>query len=129
MNLLLHQYYCQSCDVRTTSASTGYLGASGSGNVFLEPLLPIRVILSSVNQYPKLYWSHTSIGLLRANVSGCTTEAMVVEVSSDGVIWTPLTYTQPAINVWTLITASGTIPAVPNLSIRFSKIYLCPPYR
>ncbi len=110
------------CDVRTTSASTGYLGASGSGNVFFGTATtnPRNFIISGINT--QNYTGLTlQFGLLRANVSGCTTEAMVVEVSSDGVIWTPLTYTQPAINVWTLITASGTIPAVPNLSIRFSK--------
>lgn len=48
---------------------------------------------------------------------------MTVEVS-DGVTWTPLTYTRAAgggTSVWALITPTGTIPSVANLSIRFTN--------
>ena len=110
------------CDVRTTSASTGYLGASGGGNVFFGTATtnPRTFVISGINTQNYTGLS-LQFGLLRANVAACTTEVMTVEVSSDGINWTPLTYTQPLLNVWTLVTASGTIPAVPNLSIRFSK--------
>lgn len=110
------------CDVRTTSPSSGYLGASGSGNIFFGTSTsnPRTFIISGINteNYTGL---SLQFGLLRANVAACTTEVMLVDVSSDGISWTPLTYTQPALNIWTLVTASGTIPAVPNLRIRFSK--------
>lgn len=110
------------CDLRTSGASSGYLGVSGSGNVFFGTATsnPRTFVISGINteNYTGL---SLQFGLLRANVAACTTEVMVVEVSSDGIVWTPLTYTQPTLNVWTLITPTGTIPAVPNLSIRFSK--------
>lgn len=110
------------CDVRTTSASSGYLGASGGGNVFFGTATtnPRTFVISGINTQNYTGLS-LQFGLLRANVAACTTEVMTVEVSSDGINWSPLTYTQPLLNVWTLVTASGTIPAVPNLSIRFSK--------
>ena len=47
-------------------------------------------------------------------------DAFVVEVSTDGTTYTPLTISQPTAS-WSLITASGSIPSTANLRIRFSK--------
>ena len=114
------------CDVRTSTPSSGgattYFGASGSGNLFFGTATtnPRTFLISDINTE---YYSGLSLqfGLYRTNVSGCTSEQLLVEVSSDGLSWTPLTYAQPALNTWTLITPTGTIPAVPNLRLRFSK--------
>lgn len=106
-------------DVRTTTASTGYTGASGGCNVFLGigTSTTRNFLISGINtsSYPSMT---LSFGLLRDNA----TNGLTVEVSSDGTTYSPLTITQPASNnTWTLVTASGTIPSTSNLRVRFSK--------
>lgn len=108
-------------DVRTSTASTGYLGASGSGNVFLGTAggtNPRDFIISGINTvgYTGL---KLSFGLLRTT----TTEAIAVSVSTDGVVYSPITTTvQGAANTWVLISDSiGSIPATANLHIKFEK--------
>ena len=74
-------------------------------------------IISGINS--QYYTGITlSFGMLRTDA----TTSLVVEVSSDGIIYTPLTFTQPGTNnTWTKITPSGVIPATANLRIRFRK--------
>lgn len=106
-------------DVRTTTSSSGYSGASGSANLFFGTSggNNKQVIISGINTLG--YTSLTlSYGLLRTTVN----HDMTVEVSSDGTNYTPLTVTQPpTASTWALITASGTIPSTENLRIRFTK--------
>ena len=107
--------------VRSTTASTGYTGASGGGNVFMGFSTITgndrNFIISGINS--QYYTGITlSFGMLRTDA----TTSLVVEVSSDGIIYTPLTFTQPGTNnTWTKITPSGVIPATANLRIRFRK--------
>ncbi len=105
-------------DVRATSVSVGYNGASGGGNVFMGTATTTSrdFLISGINTLG--YTGITlSFGLFRdANVN-----ALTVEVSDNGAAFTPLTITQPDSAVWTLVTASGAIPASSNLKIRFSK--------
>nr|MBP6335174.1 SprB repeat-containing protein [Bacteroidia bacterium] len=106
-------------DVRITGASSGYAGSTGTGNVFMGTATSSTrdFIISGINTTG--YSSLTlSFGLVRDNISA----GLTVEVSDNGGAYTPLTITQPpTANVWALTTASGTIPASSNLSIRFSK--------
>lgn len=107
-------------DIRNTTVSTGYTGASGGGNVFMGTAggtNPRDLIISGINTlgYSSLSFS---FGMLRT----ATTEAIAVSVSSDSINYTPLTTsTQPAQNTWALITTTGTIPATGNLRIKFEK--------
>ena len=106
-------------DVRTTTPSTGYTGASGNGNVFFGTSTTTNrnFNISGINT-TGLTSPVLSFGLLRDNL----TAGITLEVSADGTTYTPLTITQPATaNAWTLVTATGTIPATANLRIRFSK--------
>ncbi|TAH40006.1 MAG: hypothetical protein EYC69_12160 [Bacteroidetes bacterium] len=108
-------------DVRTSSVSTGYAGASGSGNVFMGTAGgtdPRDFIISGINTTG--YTGLTlSFGMLRTN----TAENLAVSVSTDGVNYSPITTTvQPVQNVWALVSDSiGSIPATDNLRIKFSK--------
>jgi hypothetical protein len=106
-------------DVRTTTPSTVYTGASGGGNVFMGISSGItrEFQVSGINT--SLYNSITlSFGLLRTDLSN----GLTVQVSSDGINYTNLTFTQPAVaNAWTLITPTGTIPSTSNLRIKFFK--------
>ena len=115
-------------DVRTTNASNSYLNASGGGNVFMGIATSgIRnLIISGINSssYPNLV---LSFGLRRES-SG--TDTLLLEVSADGTNYSPLYFQQlNASNIWTLVTTSGNIPAVPNLRIRFSKNSLSTQFR
>lgn len=107
--------------VRSTTASTGYTGASGGGNVFMGFSATLGnnrdFIISGINS--QYYTGITlSFGLLRTDAA----TSMVVETSTDGVNYTPLTVPQPGTNnQWTKVTASGTIPAASNLYLRFRK--------
>ncbi|RYZ24268.1 MAG: T9SS type A sorting domain-containing protein [Chitinophagaceae bacterium] len=106
-------------DVRNTTSSTGYTGASGVRNVFFGTGGGNQKIFEISNINTSLYSNlQLSFGLLRTN----TTNGMTVEVSADGSNYTALSFTQPATsNQWMLVTASGQIPSASNLRIRFSK--------
>lgn len=106
--------------VRATTASTNYTGASGGGNMFMGFTTSGNnerdFIISGINS--RFYTGITlSFGMLRSDLA----TSLVVEVSTDGTNYTPLTVTMPAANTWTRVTASGTIPATANLRIRFRK--------
>jgi len=108
-------------DVRTSSASTGYSGATGSGNVFMGTAggtNPRDFIISGINTLGYTGLSLT-FGMLRSN----TAEQLAVSVSTDGIIYNPITTTtQPGTNTWALVSDSiGTIPATSNLYLKFEK--------
>jgi hypothetical protein len=106
-------------DVRTTTPSTGYANASANGNIFMG----IATVNARNFQIAGINTTNYSglvltFGMLRDNV----VSDLLVEVSTDGTTYTPLTISQPSTaNVWTAITASGSIPSTSNLRIRFSK--------
>jgi hypothetical protein len=107
-------------DVRTTGASSGYTGASASGNVFLGTAGSSArdFIISNINTAG--YTGLTlSFGLLRDN----NTDNLIVSVSTDGVVYTPVTTSAqpPTNNVWALVTVTSGIPSAPNLRIKFEK--------
>ncbi|MFM9027367.1 MAG: hypothetical protein ACKOQ6_05170, partial [Bacteroidota bacterium] len=106
-------------DVRNTTVSSGYSGASGGGNVFFGTsggnLKTFTVSGINTLGYSTLVLSY---GLLRTDV----TNGMTVEFSTDGTTFTALTAPQPTTaNSWQLMTISSGIPAASNLRIRFSK--------
>lgn len=106
-------------DVRTTSASSGYTGSSGQGNVFINNTSAgLTFIISGINTS-----SYTGLALtFGQSKSGAVGAAnlLIVEVSSDGTSYTPLSYSRSdGANVWALISPTGSIPSTPNLRIRF----------
>lgn len=111
--------YTGTADVRNTSVSTTYAGASAGGNILFNTLnenFIISGIDTSDYENIKLSFGHNK------TVNNSSNE-LTVEVSADGSVWTPLTYTRPTgsgTNGWVLITAAGTIPTTENLRIRFN---------
>lgn len=104
-------------DVRTTSASSGYTGSSGGGNVFITNTTGIYFEISGINT--TAYTGLTlTFGELKSGAAGAA-NLLVVEVSSDGTTYTPLTYSRADGAVWALISPTGTIPSTANLRIRF----------
>lgn len=109
--------YSGSADVRITSVSSGYSGASGGGNVLINAIaenFQIDGINSSAFNTSGL---QLSFGI---NTPTAITNLLTVEVSTNGSTWTPLTYTPSAIG-WTLATITSGIPSSTTLSIRFTS--------
>lgn len=109
-------------DMRTTSASSGYTGASGSFNVMLNAsneYFQIAGIDSSA--HPNLMLSFG----VRKSTTAQDGSDLTVRVSTNGTNWTTLT--MPALPTgagtvaWYLLTNTvGVIPAGTNLMIRFT---------
>ena len=111
------------CDVRTSSASTGYGGSSGGGNVMINDTVKWFQIsgintTAATNTTVKLY-----CGLRKTKAENGS--HLMVEFSTDSIVWTSLQIED------TLPTGTGTtgwyrvcypnIPVHPHLHIRFSN--------
>lgn len=113
--------YTGTADVRATTVSSGYSGASGSGNVFFTNIVGKDFRIDGINTSTI---STTDLGLSLGHyksTSAATTE-LNIEVSTDGSTWTPLTYTRSGSTGWALVTISGgVIPSSTTLSLRFTQ--------
>ncbi|RYD91100.1 MAG: hypothetical protein EOP54_22990, partial [Sphingobacteriales bacterium] len=112
--------YTGTADVRNSSASSGYTGSSGGGNVFFTSS-DRTFQISGINTA-----SHSNLVLSFGHhkTTNAANNELLVEVSTDGTTYTQLNYSRPTgsgTSGWLLITASGTIPSVPNLRIRFTN--------
>jgi len=109
-------------DVRITSASSGYTGASGNGNIFITNSSGTNFIIGGINtsSYSSI---SLSFGMFKSGTGSLTSTAFVVEFSTDGgsTYPTSATFTNSAGATWTLINATGTIPSSTNLYIRFRQ--------
>ncbi|HMP77631.1 MAG TPA: fibronectin type III domain-containing protein, partial [Kiritimatiellia bacterium] len=118
-------------DVRSTSSSTGYTGASAGGNVFITTTVGTFFQIAGVNTvgYQNLA---LSFGIYKSTTAG-TGADLVVEVSADGSSYTALSYTAlpsgSGTAGWYYRTATGTIPATANLRIRFRQTGTATQYR
>ncbi|EAZ95342.1 candidate polysaccharide lyase, polysaccharide lyase family 14 protein [Flavobacteria bacterium BAL38] len=105
-------------DVRTSAASAGYSGASGSGNVFINAIGE-NLQINGIDTSPYLA---TDIELSFGYLTNPITNQLVVEYSTDGSIWTPVTFTNNANTSWNLVTIpGGQIPSSATLSLRFTN--------
>lgn len=112
--------YSGDAQVRTSSASNGYAGATGGGNVFFSSAGGGNktFIISGLNSSA---YSSADIELSFGYLTSQTAVQLVVEVSTDGNTWTPLTFTNNSNTSWNLITiGGGQIPSSNSLSIRFT---------
>lgn len=108
-------------DVRNTTPSSGYTGASAGGNVFVTNSDGKFFEISDINTagYSDLA---LSFGHHKSTTAG--NNELVVEVSSDGSSYSPLQYsraTGSGTATWTMINPTGVIPSTPNLHIRFRQ--------
>jgi hypothetical protein len=111
--------YTGSGDVRTSTASTGYVGASGSGNVFLTNTAGRNLIISGINTST---YTASDIQLSFGYLTSVAATQLVVEKSTDGTTWAPITFTNNANTSWNLVTIpGGQIPASTTLSLRFTQ--------
>ena len=107
-------------EVRITNSSSGYTGASGSGNVFFTNTTGRFFQISGINTS-----GYTGLTLSLGHFVSTTTGSneLVIETSSDGLAFSPLSYsrTSGVSNNWVIVNPSGTIPSTANLTIRFRQ--------
>lgn len=110
--------YSGTGDVRATSVSSGYNGASGGGNVFLNAISEFFQI-DGLNTSP---YNVADIQLsFGYNAGGNIANLLTIETSTDGTNWSPITYT-PGGTGWSLVTVTGgQIPSSATLSLRFTQ--------
>lgn len=108
-------------DLRISSFSTGYSGASGGANVFFASGANASFEISGINTVG-LNDLELSFGI-RKDALSLDGSDFIAEVSTDGLSYSGLTFTGlPTVSGstgWYYRTASGTIPAASNLRIRF----------
>jgi len=117
-------------DVRSSTASSGYTGASGLANIFFTNTINKYFLIEGINV--KGYKDITlSLGHYKSTIA--SSNELKIEVSSDGSTWTELSYTRATgagTASWTLIEPTGTIPAnVENLRLRFTQTSATPQFR
>ena len=112
--------YGGTSDLRNTTPSSGYTGASGTNNVFISNTVGNSFQISGIST--SCYSSVSmSFGINKSTTSG-TGADLIVEYSTDGVSFTSLSYTSlptgSGTAIWYLRTVTG-IPTTSNLIIRF----------
>lgn len=109
-------------DIRNTTPSENYEGASGNGCVFLGGTTPAKTfIIEGINT---LNYSDLTLSFGHYKGTNAGSNELTVQVSTDGTAWTPLTYSRPTgagTSSWISITPSGTIPSTSNLRIKFEN--------
>lgn len=116
-------------DVRNTTVSTGYTGASGGGNVFITSSVGRNFEISGINTAG---YTDLSLSFGQHKSTTASSNELVVEVSSDGATYTPLSYsraTGSGTANWLKINPTGTIPSAANLRIRFTQTSATPQFR
>ena len=112
--------YSGTSDVRNTTTSSGYAGASGTGNILFNAASDTFIISGiDTSGYTDI---QLSLGHFKA--SSALSNEVAISVSTDGTNWTPLTYTRPTgsnTSNWILVTPTGNIPSTSNLSIKFDS--------
>jgi len=120
-------------DLRTSSASstTNYPTASGGANVFLTNISGRNFIVSGINT-SGLTGLELSFGIQKSTTASTGSDFAIL-VSSDGVNYTNLSFPSlpsgSGTATWHYRTASGVIPAVPNLRIQFRQNGTATQYR
>jgi hypothetical protein len=105
-------------DVRNTTPSSTYTGASGGGNVFFTTSAR-TFIISNLNTSA---FSNIILSFGQYKPNNTANNELVAEYSTDGTNFTNIAYTRTTGNGttnWTLVTATGTVPSSANLILRF----------
>ncbi|MEO5789515.1 choice-of-anchor D domain-containing protein [Gelidibacter sp.] len=115
------QTFIGDADTRTSTTSSGYANASGGRNVFFTNTIGRYFEISEINTIGFSDLTLT-LGHYKSAIAG--NNELAIEVSADGITYTPLNYSRATGNGtahWILITPIGTIPSTNNLRIRFTQ--------
>ena len=120
-------------DVRNTTPSTGYAGASGLGNVFITSTVGKNFIISGINTASMINLQ-LSFGVNKSSLSGDGSD-LLVQVSTNGTVYTNLSFpalptgTGTAGSTWNYRTITAGIPASSTLSLQFKQNGIATQYR
>jgi subtilisin-like proprotein convertase family protein len=115
------QTFAGTADVRATTVSTNYTGASGQGNVFFATNGTAWFQISGINTFG---FTDLALSLGHFKHLNAANNELIIEVSADGASYTPLTYTRPTGSGtanWRLVQPIGNIPSTANLRLRFRQ--------
>lgn len=113
--------YSGTADLRITTTSSGYTDASGGANVYFTNTNGTSLLIEGIDTSS---YSSVSMSLGHHKSTNAGNNELVIEVSSNGTDWSPLTYNRPTgtgTAIWRLIEPTGTIPSTSNLRIRFHQ--------
>lgn len=117
--------YSGTADVRSSTPSTGYTGASGLGCAFFGAVTTINALpvkTATISGIVTTGFENLTLSLGHQKSTNASSNELIIEVSGDGTTWTQLSYSRPTGNsLWLLITPTGTIPESDNLRIRFTN--------
>ncbi len=116
-------------DVRANTASSGYTGASGGGNVFITTTTNLFFEISGINT---ANYSSLALSLGHFKSTTASSNELAIEVSADGITYSPLSYSRASGSgtaTWALVNPTGTIPPATNLRIRFRQTSTGPQFR
>ncbi len=126
----LNYFMYGSGDVRTSSASSGYTGASGGGNVFLTNIVGKNFVITGINT-SGLPGMVLSFGVFKSTTASTGSE-LLVQYSTDSLNYTTLPFTLlptgSGTAIWFLRTVTG-LPAVNKLFIQFLQNGSTPQFR
>jgi hypothetical protein len=107
--------------ISSPSTTTGYSSASGNGNVFLSQTTNLGHFIQ-IDGINTSAFSATNLQLsFGYNTTSTSAAQLIVEQSTNGTSWTPLTFT-PSATGWSLVTVTGgQIPSSTTLSLRFTQ--------
>jgi len=107
-------------DVRNTSASSGYTGASGLGNVYFSTAAGARTFeIAGINT---LGFSPMVLTFGLRNDNSTNGADFILEVSVDGSTYYALPWgTIPTTSGWYKITLAGAVPQAANVRLRFTR--------
>lgn len=115
--------YSGTADVRATTVSNTYSGFSGGGNVWLASVnSPGPYKYFQIDGISTSAYNTANLQLSFGYLTTATAVQVVVEYSTNGTTWTPITFTNNATaNSWNLITIpAGIIPSSTTLSLKFT---------
>ena len=108
--------FAGTADIRTTTPSATYSGASGGNNVFLAAAGGRTFIISGINTS-----ALNTVGFSFGWLTTTATAAITVEYSTDGTNFTAITVPVNATaNSWNLKTFDGVLPKSSSLVLRFT---------
>ena len=116
--------YSGTADVRASTPST-YTGASGGGNVWLAGVAiatpPVANKYFQIDGINTLAYSSPNIKMSFGYLTSPVTSLLVLEYSTNGTTWLPITFTNNTTTAWTFVTvAGGILPSSASLSLRFT---------
>lgn len=108
--------YAGTADIRTTTPSTSYTGASGGNNVFLAAAGGRTFIISGINTS-----ALSTVGLSFGWLTTTATAAITLEYSTDGTNFTAIPVSvNPTANSWNQKTFDGVLPKSSTVTLRFT---------